>query len=314
MPVTSTGSSFALDALDVAMHARRLAEQHFHRHVDRLMRGGVVQFGVDQLQLTFGVAVPTTANGQRSRSHIASKAGEIGRRNGQHIALLRFVRPDLARRQTALFQLDLAQIEQRALARAVHHFRERVRQTARADVVNAQDRVLVAELPARVDHFLRATLDFRIAALHRVEVEFGGVGAGRHRAGRAAAHADAHARAADLDQQRAFRQIVLVRVLIRDVADAAGDHDRLVIAAHETRDVLLVGAEIAAQVRPAEFVVERGAAERAVDHDLQRRRDAVRTAIRFVLVGRIAVRERLRARRARFPMPRRRPAVRGSTP
>ncbi len=81
-------------------------------------------------------------------------------------------------------------------------FRERVRQTARADVVNAQDRVLLAKLPAGVDHFLRAPLDFRVAALHRIEVEFGGIGAGRHRAGRAAAHADAHARAADLDQQR----------------------------------------------------------------------------------------------------------------
>jgi hypothetical protein len=204
------------------------------------MRGVIVRFGIDHLQLT----LDRGRADHRERAALALAHGfegrQIGRRNRQHVTFLRFVRPDFARRQTALFQLDLAQIENRALARAVHHFRERVRQTARAHVVNAQNRVLLAELPARVDDFLRTALDFRIAALNRVEVEFGGVGAGRHRAGGAAAHADAHTRAADLDQQRAFRQIVLVRVLIGDIADAAGDHDRLVIAAHQTRDVLLV--------------------------------------------------------------------------
>jgi hypothetical protein len=92
----------------------------------------------------------------------------------------------------------------------------------------------------------------------------------QHRACCAAAHADAHARPADLDQQRARRQVHLVRVLIGDIADAARDHDRLVIAAHAPRDVLLVSAEIAAEVRPAEFVVECRRADRAVDHDLQR--------------------------------------------
>jgi hypothetical protein len=44
-------------------------------------------------------------------------------------------------------------------------------------------------------------------------------------------------------------------------------------------DVLFVGAEVAAQYRTAEFIAERGAAERAFDHDLQRRGDAVRLAV-----------------------------------
>ncbi|SPU80533.1 Uncharacterised protein [Burkholderia multivorans] len=167
--------------------------------------------------------------------------------------------------------------------------------------MDAEDRVFRAELPAAVDHFLRAPLDFRIAALDRVEVEFGRVRAGRHRARGAAAHSDPHAGAADLDQQRTGRHVVLVRVLIGDVAEAARDHDRLVIAAHGAADVLFVHAEIAAEVRAAEFVVERGAAERAVDHDLQRRRDAVRTAVRAVLLVRIALRERLRGVARVFP-------------
>ena len=102
---------------------------------------------------------------------------------------------------------------------------------------------------AVVDDLLRAALDLGVAALHRVEVELGGVGAGRHRARRAAAHADAHARAAELDQQRAGRELDLVRLRRGDRAEPAGDHDRLVIAAPQAADGLLVDAEIAAQVR-----------------------------------------------------------------
>ena len=89
----------------------------------------------------------------------------------------------------------------------------------------------VAERRAMVDDLLRAALDLGVAALHRIEVELGGVGAGRHRARRAAAHADAHARPAELDQQRAGRELDLVRLRRGDRAQAAGDHDRLVIAA-----------------------------------------------------------------------------------
>ncbi len=69
--------------------------------------------------------------------------------------------------------------------------------------------MFVAHLPAAVDHFLRAALHLRIAALHRIEIEILGIAAGIHAGCRAAAQADQHARAAQLDQQRADRQFVL---------------------------------------------------------------------------------------------------------
>src|SRR5690606_2215045 len=60
-----------------------------------------------------------------------------------------------------------------------------------------------------------------------------------------------------------------------DRAQAAGQHDRLVVGAGETLAFRqLEAAEITQQVGPAELVVERGAAQRAVEHDLQRRRHA----------------------------------------
>jgi hypothetical protein len=58
----------------------------------------------------------------------------------------------------------------------------------------------------------------------------------------------------------------------------ARDHDRLVIAAQRGTcagfELGLERAEVTEDVRPAEFVVERGCADRTVDHDVERRGDA----------------------------------------
>ncbi len=55
----------------------------------------------------------------------------------------------------------------------------------------------------------------------------------------------------------------------RDIADTAGQHDGLVIAAHFAGGLQFQRAEIAGDVRPAEFVIVGGTAQWAVDHDLQ---------------------------------------------
>ena len=66
-----------------------------------------------------------------------------------------------------------------------------------------------------------------------------------------------------------------VRVRGADVADAAREHDRLVVAADDAGHLLLVGAEVAGEVGPAELVVEGGRADRPLDHDRERRGDPV---------------------------------------
>src|SRR5207244_13268587 len=68
-----------------------------------------------------------------------------------------------------------------------------------------------------------------------------------------------------------------------DVAHAAGKSDRLVITAPDFVPILAAHfgfetAEIAAQVGPAELVVERGGADRCLEHDLERGGDALRLA------------------------------------
>ena len=109
---------------------------------------------------------------------------------------------------------------------------------------------------------------------------FGGVGAGRHGTGRATAHADAHARAAQLHQQGACREFNFVGEARVDTAQAAGNHDGLVVAAHHPVHHLLVLAEVARQVGPAKLVVESRTAQGALGHDLQRAGDVRRLAMR----------------------------------
>ena len=190
------------DALDVAQHLRRLAEQHVHRHVDRRSLAG--PSSSDQPAL-LGRDADDRVRAALARAHRLEQRQAVGR-DGQHVALLALVAPDLLRREAALLERDLREVETRAAAGAVDQLGKGVREAARADIVDGEDRIRFAERRAVVDDLLRAALDLRVAALHRVEVELGGVRARGHRARRAAAHADAHAGAAELQQQRAGRE------------------------------------------------------------------------------------------------------------
>src|SRR3989442_3931942 len=59
-----------------------------------------------------------------------------------------------------------------------------------------------------------------------------------------------------------------------DIAEASGEHDGLVIATEHTAHFRFEGAEVAAEVGPAELVVERGGADRSLEHDVERRGNA----------------------------------------
>ena len=142
-----------------------------------------------------------------------------------------------------------------------------------------------------VDDLLGPTLYLRVAALHGIKVQRRGVGARGHGTGRTAAHADAHARPAQLHQQRARRKHFLVGLPLGDLPQAASDHDRLVKAAHHPGHGLFEGAEVARQVGPAELVVEGCAAERAFDHDVQRAGDVGRLARAAALPGFVRARQ-----------------------
>ena len=201
--------------------------------------------------------------------------------NGENISFLRLVAPDLARREAGVLHRDIAQLDARAAARRVHELGQRVGQAAGADVVDREDRVRLAELPAAVDHLLRAALDLGVVALHRVEIERLDVRPRAHRRGGAAAHADEKTGAAQMNQQGSDGKRLLMRVLRPKAAEATRKHDRLVIAAV----AVLEDAEVAAKVGPAELVVVRRGADRRLEHDVECRGDAARLAGLLTLPG-----------------------------
>jgi hypothetical protein len=273
---------FTRHRLHIAVHLGRLAQQHVHGHVHGQLlvfgrRSGVVQH---QLALFGGRA----DHGKRAALTLAEGLEQRQRfgRNGQHIALLALVAPDFLGRHARLFELHGAQIKARATACVVGQLGEGVAQTARTHVVNGQDGIGRALRPAMVDNLLRTALDLGVAALHRVKVEVGGVGACGHRAGRTAAHADAHAGAAQLNEQTARRKFNLFRLIGIDLAQAARDHDGLVVTPHHTVHGLFVFAEIAQQIGTAKLVVEGRATQGAFGHDLQGAGDVLGLAARLV--------------------------------
>ena len=155
----------------------RFAQQY----VQRQIHGAVVEQFVAHLQTA--VVRGGADHGKRAAFALADGAEffQIFGQDGQHITLLRFVAPDLQRRHAVFFQRHIAQFEHRAASRVVHQFREGVGQAARAHVVDGDNRVSLAELPAAVDDFLRAPFDFGIATLHGVEVQIRAVAARVHR-------------------------------------------------------------------------------------------------------------------------------------
>ena len=84
-----------------------------------------------------------------------------------------------------------------------------------------------------------------------------------------------------------------MRLLRLNAAQAAGNHNRFVVAANLTVKLLFKSAEVAQEVRAAEFVVERRAADGAFNHDVQRRGNVFRLAVvlfpRLFEVGNVEV-------------------------
>ena len=268
----------ALGVRNVAQHFRRFAKEHIEIHVHWLV--AEMRIGDDEALLLS--RPPDHRKWTTFPLADRGKAIPIVGTYRKHVALLRFVAPDLARGHSGLFRRELSQIERRAGTSTVDELRQRIGKTTGTDIVDRQDRVRRAQLPATVDHLLRATLHLGVAALHGIEIEIRGIGTGHHRRRGSATHSDQHSRSTEMYQQRAVGYRVLRGMIRADVADASGNHHWLVVAADLACDLLLEGAKIAKEIRTSEFVVERRGADWSFEHDGKCRRDAIRlSTLRF---------------------------------
>ncbi len=167
--VARQGFVLRLLTTHIARHLRRFAQQHVQRHIDRL----VIEVAVGERQVLFFRRFANHRIGGALALAKLIKQRQLVRRHRQHIALLRFVAPNFQRAHARLIVEDVAQVETPAAAAVAHQLRHGVRQAARAHIVDKQNRVLLAQLPATVDHFLTAAFHFRVVALYRSEIEIG---------------------------------------------------------------------------------------------------------------------------------------------
>ena len=211
------------------------------------------------------------------------KAWQVIGADRHHIAFLSLVTPDLHRTHARLITGHTAQLENRAAIRIVDQFRQGVGQTAGTHIMNGNNRIALAVRPAAIDDFLTTALDLRVVALHRGKIQCLRTLPGCHRRRSTTTQPNQQGRTTEHNNFCTRRNTMLLHMLTADIADTAGDHDRLVIAAHfitiDTRRLNFQGAEVTVQIGAAKFVIERGAAERAFNHDIQRRGNAVRFAI-----------------------------------
>ncbi len=166
-----------LTRLHIAVHARRFAKQHIHRHVD----GFAAEMPISQTQLQFFGGFAEHGKRRAFAATELAERFEIFRRHGEHITFLGFVAPDLDRRHARFGIGNGAQFETTAELAVVHQFRHGIRQAASTDIVDRTDRVGITQRPAAVDHFLTATLHFRVVTLHRREIQIRGRRATGHR-------------------------------------------------------------------------------------------------------------------------------------
>ena len=203
MTVAIEGRQMHRAARHVARHARRLAEQRFHFHVDRLLP--------KWRSVTRQVAVGgrLADHGERAALALADrlKLGEPLGRDRQHVAFLRLVAPDFGGRHARLFDLHLAQLEsaRRAPRRWASSGRALERPPAPTSWTDriglsspsCQQRSMTSCARRWISGLPRCTeAKSRSSVLLPVVID----------RSRAAAETDQHAGATELDQQRAGRK------------------------------------------------------------------------------------------------------------
>src|SRR5664280_142519 len=151
----------------LAVHAGRFSEQHLEWQVDR----SVPEMRVFEHEALFlsGLA-DDCERATLAFAELLEGADAVGG-DGEDVALLGFIAPDLQRAHAGLVVRDLAQVETPAAPAVVDEFREGIGNTAGADIVDEGDGVFRAKRPATVDDLLAAALHLGVVALDAGEIE-----------------------------------------------------------------------------------------------------------------------------------------------
>mmetsp|Transcript_5882 Transcript_5882/g.26037 ORF Transcript_5882/g.26037 Transcript_5882/m.26037 type:complete len:895 (+) Transcript_5882:1021-3705(+) len=229
-----------------------------------------------------------------SRANLLDDGQRLGR--DEHRAVLLVLRaPYLEHGEGGVAELHRSDVELAALG--VDELLAHVAVAPRALVVDGENRVPPLELHARLDDAVELVGHLRIPALHRVEVEVGVrlVLAASLGGRRAAAHADAIRRPANLHHEHADVALLLLQVGVVDLAEPAAEHDGLdPLASFAVGQALTERSAVPRDERLAELVPVIARAVGRVDENLKRRRQVagvvkVGVLVRLDVVGDLEV-------------------------
>ena len=219
-----------------------------------------------------------------SRANLLDDGQRLGR--DEHRAVLLVLRaPYLEHGEGGVAELHRSDVELAALG--VDELLAHVAVAPRALVVDGENRVPPLELHARLDDAVELVGHLRVPALHCVEVEVGvrlvlAASLGRRRA---AAHADAIRRPANLHHEHADVPFLLLQVAVVDLAKPAAEHDGLdPLAPLAVGQTLTERTAVPRDERLAELVPVIARPVGRVDEDLERRRQVGRVRKVGVLV------------------------------
>ena len=282
-PSTRSSASATLAPREIERAARR---RHRLRAL-RVMRGGLpstissgTSTGGGPPRSSASVSRPSgvaRAELRPRRALACAQRGEVGDAlvgDRHHVALLRFVAPQLERRQVGLAGRNLAQLEARAEAGVVDELGHRVRQAARADVVDRQDRVAS---PIAQQRSITSWQRRWISALSRCTDAKSRSSADAPCASELAAPPPRPIKNAGPPSTTSAAPAGTC-AFCTCAARIAPMPPASIPACDSRGSPKLERAEVAEDRGPTELVVERGAAERAFGHDVERGRDARRRA------------------------------------
>src|SRR5690606_24520815 len=108
------------------------------------------------------------------------KTHEILGCDRKNVTLLGFIAPDFGSRQSRFFQVYLLEFEYCTSSCIIDQLRKRIRETACAHVMDSNDGISAALLPAAVDNLLCTPFEFGIPTLYRIKIQLSGIVADAH--------------------------------------------------------------------------------------------------------------------------------------
>ena len=144
------------------MHLGRLAKQHGHGQIDRI----IIEMAVHHREMMGFCRLTDDRIGTALTGTYRFKLRQLIGLHREDIALLRFVTPDLKWRHARLIVGHIAELEAPSPAPILDQLGQRVAQPSCSHIVDKGDGIIGTQAPATINDLLATALYFGVLSLH----------------------------------------------------------------------------------------------------------------------------------------------------